>query len=95
MKQYALELFGYCVGFLGLTKPPSLEEPTQANFSGPRPCPVDRYETGSDHRPVAGHLVQIGAIALDYHPNQPGAHTPIASNGRRPLGPVRIVASVG
>ena len=96
MKQYALELFGYCVGFLSLlAKPRSPEEPIQAKFSSPGPCPVDRYETGSDHRPVAAHLVQIGVIALDYRPNLPGACEPIASGGRRPLGPVRIIASVG
>ena len=96
MKQYALELFGYCVGFLSsMAKPRSPEEPIQAKFSSPGPCPVDRYETGSDHRPVAEHLVQIGVIALDYRPNLPGACAPIASSGRRPLGPVRIIASVG
>ena len=94
MKQHALELFGYCVGFLSLM-PRSPEEPIQAKFSSPGPYPVDRYETGSDHRPVAEHLVQIGAIALDYRPNLPGAYAPIASGGRRPLGPVRIIASVG
>ena len=60
MKQYALELFGYCVGFLSLlAKPRSPEEPIHAKFSSPGPCPGDRYETGSDHRPVAEHLVQI------------------------------------
>lgn len=92
MKQYALELFGYCVGFLSLSaKPRSPEEPIPAKFSSP----VDRYETGSDHRPVAEHLVQIGVIALDYCPNLPGARAPIASGGRQPLGPVRIIASVG
>jgi len=96
MKQYALELFGYCVGFLRLlAKPRSPEEPILAKFSSSGPCPVDRYETCSDHRPVAEHLVQIGVIALDYHPNLPGACAPIASGGRRPLGPVRIIASVG
>ena len=96
MKQYALELFGYYVGFFSLlTKPQSPEEPIQAKLSGPGPCPVDRYETGSDHRPVAEHLVQIGVIALDYRPNLPGACAPIASGGRRPLGPVRVIASVG
>ena len=96
MKQHALELLGYCVGFLSLmAKPRSPEEPIQAKFSSPGPCPVDRYETGSDHRPVAAHLVQIGVIALDYRPNLPGACEPIASGGRRPLGPVRIIASVG
>ena len=96
MKQHALELFGYCVGFLSLmAKPRSPEEPIQAKFSSPGPCPVDRYETGSDHRPGAAHLVQIGVIALDYRPNLPGACEPIASGGRRPLGPVRIIASVG
>ena len=96
MKQYGLELFGYCVGFLSLlAKPRSPEEPIQAKFSSPGPCPVDRYETGSDQRPVAAHLVQIGVIALDYRPNLPGACEPIASGGRRPLGPVRIIASVG
>jgi len=96
MKQHALELFGYCVGFLSLmAKPRSPEEPIQAKFSSPGPCPVDRYEAGSDHRPVAAHLVRIGVIALDYRPNLPGACEPIASGGRRPLGPVRIIASVG
>lgn len=96
MKQYGLELFGYCVGFFSLlAKPPSPEEPIQANFSSPVPCLDDRYETGSDQRPVAAHLVQIGVIALDYRPNPPGARAPIASGGRRPLGPVRIIASVG
>lgn len=94
MKQYALELFGYYVGFFSLlTKPLSPEEPIQAKCSSP--CPVDRYETGSDHRPVAEHLVQIGAIALDYRPNLPRACAPIASGGRRPLGLVRVIASVG
>ena len=92
MKQYALELFGYCVGFLSLLATPrSPEEPIPANFSSP----VDRYETGSDHWPVAEHLVQIGVIALDYRSNLPGAHAPIASGGRHPLGPIRIIASVG
>ena len=96
MKQYGLELFGYCLGFLSLlAKPRSPEEPIQAKISSPGPCPVDRYETGADHRPVAAHLVQIGVIALDYRPNLPGACAPIASSGRRPLGPVRIIASVG
>ena len=96
MKQYASELIGYCVGFLSLmAKPRSPEEPIQAKFSSPGPCPVDRYETGSDHRPVAAHLVQIGVIALDYRPNLPGVCAPIASSGRQPLGPVRIIASVG
>ena len=96
MKQYALELFGYCLGFVGLlAKPRGPEEPIQVQFSSPGPRPVDRYETGSDHRSVAEHLVQIGPIALDYHPSQPGARAPIASKGRRPLGPVRIIASVG
>jgi hypothetical protein len=92
MKQYAVELFGYYVGFLSLSaKPRSPEEPIPAKFSSP----VDRYETGSDHRPVAEHLVQIGVVALDYRPNKPGASAPIASTGRHPLGPVRIIASVG
>jgi len=96
MKQNALELFGYCVGFLSLlAKPRSPEEPIQAKLSSPGPCPGDRYETGSDHRPVAEHLVQIGVIALDYRPNLPGACEPVASGGRRPLGPVRVIASVG
>lgn len=92
MKHYAVEMFGYCLGFLSLmAKPRSPEEPIPARFSSP----VDRYETGSDHRPVAGHLVQIGVVALDHRPNLPGACTPIASSGRHPLGPVRIIASVG
>ena len=96
MKQYALELFGYCAGVLSLlAKPRSPEAPVQADFSNPGPCPVDRYETASDGRPVADHLVQIGVIALDYRPNLPGACAPIASGRRRPLGPVRIIASVG
>ena len=96
MKQNALELFGYCVGFLSLlAKPRSPEEPIQAKLSSPGPCPFDRYETGSGHRPVAEHVVQIGVIALDYRPNLPGACAPIASGGRRPLGPVRVIASVG
>jgi hypothetical protein len=97
MNQYALELFGYRVSFLTLlAKPRSPEEPIQAKVPSPGPCTVDRYETGSDHRPVAAeHLVQIGVIALDYRPNLPGACAPIASGGRRPLGPVRIIASVG
>ena len=55
MIQYASELFGYCVGFLSLSaKPRSPEEPIPAKFSGP----LDRYETGSDHRPVDEHLVE-------------------------------------
>lgn len=92
MKQYAVELFGYCVGFLSLpAKPGSPGEPIRPKFSSP----VDRYETGSDHRPVAGHLVQIGVVALDYRPNLPGACAPIASSGRHPLGPVCIIASAG
>ena len=96
MKQYAYELFGYCVGFLSLSaKPPSPEEPPPENFSSPDPCPVDRYETGSDHGPVAGNLVQIGVIALDYRPSLPDTCAPTASNGRRAFGPVRIIASVG
>ena len=96
MIQYASELFGYCVGFLSLlAKPRSPEEPIQAKVSSPGACPVDRYDAGSDHIPVAEHLVQIGVIALDYRPNLPGACAPIASGGRRPLGPVRIIASVG
>ena len=96
MKQYALEPFGFCVGFLRLlAKPRSPEGPIQAKLSSSGNCPVDRYETGSDHRPVAEYLVQIGVIALDYRPNLPGACAPIASGRRRPLGPVRIIASVG
>ena len=95
MKQHASEPIGYYVGFLSLlAKPRSPEEPIQAKFPGPGPCPADRYETGSAHRPVDEHLVQIGVVALDYRPNLPGAH-PIVSGGRRPLGPVRIIASVG
>jgi len=96
MKQRALELFGYCVGFLRLmAKPRSREEPIQARFSSPSACLADRYATGSDHRPVVENLVQIGVIALDYRPNLPGACEPIVCSGRRPLGPVRIIASVG
>ena len=93
MKQYAVELFGYCVGFLSLSaKPRSPEEPIPAKFSNPV---VERYETGPDRRAVAEHLVQIGVVALDYRPNKSGASAPIASTGRHPLGPVRIIASVG
>jgi hypothetical protein len=96
MKQFASGLIGYCVGYLSLlAKPRSPEKPIQAKFSSPSACPADRYETGSDHRPVAEILVQIGVIALDYRPNLPGACEPIVCSGRRPLGPVRIIASVG
>ena len=96
MKQYALEPFGFCVSFLRLlAKPRSPEAPIQAESSSSGNCPVDRYETGSDRRPVAEHLVQIGGIALDYRPNLPGEHAPNVSGGRRPLGPVRIIASAG
>jgi hypothetical protein len=96
MKQHALELFGYCMGFLGLVaKPRRPEEPIPAGSSGPGPCPVDPCEPGSNHGPVTEHLVQIGGIALDYHPLMPGASAHIDSSGRRRLGPVRIVASVG
>ena len=94
MKRYALELFGYCVGFLSLLAKPRIpEKPIQTKFSDP--SPLDRYEMGSDHRPVAGHVVQIGVIALEYRPNLPGACAPLPSGGGRPLGPVRIIASVG
>ena len=93
MKQHALELFGYCQGLLSLlAKPRSPEEPIQA---GPGLSPVDRYETCSDHRAVAGHVVQIGVIALEYRPKLPGSCERFASCGRQPLGPVRIIASVG
>jgi hypothetical protein len=96
MKQHASEPIGYYVGFLSLlAKPRSPEEPIQAKFSSRGPCPVDRYETGSVRRQVAKHLVQIGVIALDYRPDLPRAGAPIASSGRRSLGPVRIIASVG
>jgi hypothetical protein len=96
MKHYALELLGFCVGFVGLLgKPPSPEEPVQPEFSGSGPCPFDRYEAGSDYRPVAGHLVQIGALALHYRPNPPGASASNTPGGRRPPGPVRIIASAG
>jgi hypothetical protein len=88
MKRHALEFFGYCVGFLSLLAKPRIP-------GKPIPSPVDRHETGSDHRPVAGHLVQIGVIALEYRPNRPGACVASASGGRQPLGPVRIIASVG
>ena len=41
MKRYALELFGYCVGFLSLlAKPRSPEEPIQAKFLVPALVPV-------------------------------------------------------
>ena len=56
---------------------------------------MEEAHVSSDHRPVAENLVQIGVIALDYRPNLPGACEPIVCSGRRPLGPVRIIASVG
>ena len=93
MKHYALELLGYFAALL--PKPRSSAKPIQAKALGPSPCPVDRSETSSDHGPHPGHLVQIGVVALDYQPNLPGALAPIRSDGRRPLGPVRIIASVG
>lgn len=96
MKQQALELFGYCVGFLNLlAKPWWPDEPITEKVPGSGPCPADGYETGSDQRPPAKHLVQIGVIALDYRPNLPGASALVASSGRQPLGPIRIIASVG
>jgi hypothetical protein len=88
MKQYAVELFGYCVGFLGLLAKPRI-------VGKPIPSPVDRYETGLDHRRVDEQVVQIGVIALEYRPNRPGACVASPSGGRQPLGPVRIIASVG
>ena len=56
---------------------------------------MEEGHVSSDHRPVAENLVQIGVIALDYRPNLPGACEPIVCSGRRPLGRVRIIASVG
>jgi hypothetical protein len=88
MKRYAIELFGYCVGFLSLLANPRI-------LGKPIPSPVDRDETGSDHRRVDEHVVQIGVIALEYRPNRPGACVASPSCGRQPLGPVRIIASVG
>jgi hypothetical protein len=94
MKQYAIDLFGYCVGFLGfVAKPPKSEKPIQASFVCPEPSPDDRYERGSDHRPITVHLVQVGGIALDCRPSMAGVSEHIASSERRPLGPVRIIAS--
>jgi hypothetical protein len=96
MKRYAFELLGYCVGFLSLLAKPRIPgKPIQTKFPGSDPSPIDRYETGSDHRPVAEPIVQIGVIALEYRPKMPGACVPFSSCGRRPLGPVRIIASVG
>ena len=93
MKQYAVELIGYCVGFLGLVaKPPKSEKPIQARFADSEPCSDDRYERASDHRPLTGHLVQIGGIALDCRPGMAGVNGNFASNGRLPLGPMRIIA---
>jgi len=91
MKQYTLELFGYCLAFLG---------PLAVRWSGGEPitprnagsCPDDRHETRSDRRRDAEHLVQIGAVVLDYCANQPEAEAP---GGRLPPGPARIIASIG
>lgn len=91
MKQYALELFGYCLGFVG---------PLAARWSGGEPieprnagsCPVERYEANSDRGKGDDHLVQIGAVVLDYRKSPPEAG---ASGGRLPPGPARVVASIG
>lgn len=96
MKQYVLEFIGYCMGFLNSwAKPRKPQESIQIELSSPGPCPVDLYETGSDRRPEAEHLLQIGVIALDLRPNMPGVCAHITASGRRPLGPVRIIGSVG
>ena len=68
MKIHALELFGYCVGFLGLMTP-RREEAGQSSY---RPGQIHEYEMSPDRRTVADPLVQIGVVALDYRPVQPG-----------------------
>lgn len=90
MKQYTLELLGYCLGFLGpLAARWSNGEPLAPGDAGS--CSVDPYETGSDRGP-AGHLVQIGAVVLDHRANQPEAGAP---GGRLPPGSARVIASFG
>lgn len=91
MKLHALELFGYCVGYLGLMTP----RHEDAGQSSDRPAPIHGYETSPGRTTVADPLVQIGVVALDYRPVQPGPRAPTGSGGRSALGPVRIVASVG
>jgi len=96
MKQHALELFGHCLGLLGLTaKLQTAEEGPHAGQSSPDVHPVHRCETDCDRRMAAVSLVHIGVVALDYRPLQSGVHGPNAFDGRRSLGPVRVIASVG
>jgi hypothetical protein len=93
MKCHALELFGSCVSFLSLlARPQSPDKTIEAEFSGTGSSPVDRYESGPGHTPVAEYLGQVGVVVLDYGPNRPDTR---ASGGRRPPGPVRVIASVG
>jgi hypothetical protein len=91
MKLHALELFGYCVGYLGLMTP----RQEDAGQSSDCPAPIHGYETSLEYGTVADPLLQIGVVALDHRPVQPGPRAPTCSGGRSALGPARIVASVG
>jgi len=94
MKQPALELLGYCVGLLGFTTPLKVGRQTHAGHSNNRSCPLHECGVGYVHTTVAAPLVQIGVVALDYRPSRPGC-APVASGKYTPLGPVRVVASMG
>lgn len=88
MKHYALELFGFCLGFLGIV--PSFHnapEPSETERLSPEPC--------LHHGTITESFVQIGVVAIDYGPDRSGAHTPLASGRRCSRGPARIIASVG
>jgi hypothetical protein len=93
MKQHVLGLFEYYVSFLAFrAMPPKPKKPTQGRFAAPDLCSEDRYQTNSHHGPIIEHLFPIGGLALTCHPNITDAGD---SSRRRPLGSVRIIASVG
>jgi hypothetical protein len=95
MKYQALLLFGYCLALLGPAKRHGAEEKFNAGHSSGGSNPIHGGGANSDYGTIAGPFVQIGVVALDYRPLQPGPNAPSTFGGRRAGGPARIVASVG
>jgi hypothetical protein len=92
--KHALALFGHCLSLFGRTaKSRAAEEQPHADQSSVDCRPVHRCEINCDRSIVAVSF--IGVIALDYRPLHVGPHGPTTFGGRCPLGPARVIASVG
>lgn len=94
MKHHAFELFGFCLGLLGLPAAGSQARPRTQSSDDGNPSPIPECAPGRDRPVLNAPVVQIGAIAFDRDPRPMTSHEARAS-GKRGFGPARIIASAG